>query len=77
MRPREKVIRYQVHAKRRMHRRGITVEQVERAIREPDAIRPAKRPEAKRYDKRLSSRRRVTVIVEEDARAFWVITAWK
>ncbi|MHC4698695.1 MAG: DUF4258 domain-containing protein [Planctomycetota bacterium] len=77
MDPREKVIRYQVHAKHRMRRRGVTTEQVELAIRQPDAARPAKRPGATRFEKRLSARRRVIVIAEEDSRSFWVITAWK
>ena len=72
----DKPIRYHVHAKRRMRRRGISEIQVERAIREPDVVRPARRQGAQRFEKRLSKRRRLTVIAEVEKRETWVITAW-
>ncbi len=77
MHPRDKAIRYQIHAKRRMSRRGISKEQVEQVLLQPDSTRPAKRPGAKRFEKVFSSRRRITVIAEEDTRSFWVISTWR
>lgn len=77
MHPRDKVVRYHVHAKRRMRRRGITKEQVEATIRRPSAIQPAQRKGAKRFERKLSARKQMNVIAEEGSREFWIITAWK
>lgn len=76
MQRRDKIIRYHVHARRRMNKRGIDDRQVEEAIYHPDAVRPAKRDGARRYEKKLSKRRRVRVIAEETDSEIWVITAW-
>ena len=76
MRPRDKVIRYQVHAKQRMRGRGITEGQVEQTIRKPDRTASARRPGATRFERRLSTRRTIVVVAEKHAMSFWVITAW-
>ena len=77
MNPRDKVIRYQAHAMRRMQKRGITQGQVEQTIRKPDRKGPAKRPGATRFERKASKRRKTIVIAEEHDTSFWVITAWK
>lgn len=77
MRPRDKIIRYQEHALGRMSERGISKKQVEQTIWFPDCVRTANRPGAKRFEKKFSPRRRITVIAEEFEREFWVISAFK
>ena len=77
MKRRDKTIRYQAHARRQMRRRGISVEQVERCVRKPDAERPARRSGAKRLEKKLSARTRVVVIAEEGSTEVWIVTAFK
>ena len=72
----DKRIRYQEHAERRLAERGVSKEHVARALRQPDAERPAKREDAKRYEKAISKKRRVVVIAEERATEFWVISTW-
>ena len=76
MKRRDKHVRFQVHAIRRMRRRGIDESQVMAAITHPDTVRSAKRAGALRFEKRLSPRRRLAVIAEEDASSIWVITAF-
>jgi len=77
MHPRDKTIRYEVHAIHRMRRRGINETQVEQTIREPTSVRSAKRPGAKRFERKISARKRLVVIAEESNDSYWVITAWK
>ena len=77
MHPCDKIIRYQEHALGRMNERGISKEQVEQTIWFHDCVRNAKRPGAKRFEKRFSPRRRITVIAEEFAREFWVVSAFR
>ena len=72
----DKIIRYQAHALRRMAQRGVTSTHVASALRNPDAERPAKRKDARRFEKVISKRRRVVVIASESASDFWVISAW-
>lgn len=60
-----------------MAERGISKEQVTRAIRHPDKQGPAKRADATRFEKKLSPKKRLIVIAEEHVREFWVITAWR
>lgn len=77
MHPRDKIIRYQEHALGRMSERGISKEQVEQTIWFHDRVRNANRLGAKRFEKKFSPRRRITVIAEEFEREFWVISAFK
>jgi hypothetical protein len=76
MRWAEKPIRYETHARHRMASRGISQEQAEYVIRSSKQKRPAKRPGAIRIEKRLSARRRLIVIVEEEDTFIRVITAY-
>jgi hypothetical protein len=76
MRRGEKPIRYQPHALRNFQRRGIDKTQVERVIRRPDVQRHARRKGAIRLEGKLSPRRRLAVILEEDATGVFVITAF-
>jgi len=72
-----KAIRFQIHAKRRMAQRGVSEEQVRRVIRDPDQIRPAKRNYAIRLEKKLSKRKRLCVIADDQGRnTTWVISAF-
>ena len=75
MRSQEKVIRYQIHALRRMKRRGINSDQVERAVRK-GRKGPAKRPNSDKFELKMSKRKTMVVIAEEDDRSIWVVTAW-
>ena len=76
MRRDEKAIRYTDHARRRMAQRGITQQQVEAALARPDAVRPADTPDARQFEKRLSKRRRITIVAVETSDAFRVVTLW-
>lgn len=77
MRSKDKTIRYQDHALARMEERGISKEQVEKTIRLHDRIRPARRPGAKRFEKKFSPKTTVKVIADETDREFWVVSAFK
>jgi arginine repressor len=72
----EKRIRYQEHALQRLAERGISKDQVSRTLREPDAVRTAKRMGARRFEKAMSKRNRLVVIAEETANEFMVISTW-
>jgi len=74
---RDKTIRYQTHAIRRLNQRGISYEQIEQTIKSADAVRKAKRKGTKRFEKKLSKRTRITVIAEEHASEIWVISVWR
>ena len=76
MRSREKAIRYLDHALTRMQERGISKQHVEKAVRAPDQVREAKNKGARRFEKKISSRRRIAVIAGESDREFEVITAF-
>jgi hypothetical protein len=76
MRAREKPIWFEAHALQRMNQRGISRQQVESAVRNPDVQRPARRPGAIRLERRLSSSRRINVIVEEEKTFIRVVTVW-
>ena len=77
MKRRDKDIRYTVYAKDRMRSRSPTLDQVRQVIMEPDAIRPADKPDRKRYEKQMSKRKKIIVIAKERSREFEVITAWQ
>ncbi len=76
MKRRDKTIRYTPYAKDRMRSRGITEQQARRVVRDYDVIRPAHRPNRRRYEKKFSKKKRITVIAEERARSFLVVSAW-
>ncbi len=59
-----------------MKDKGIEKELVVRAIREPSRICRSKLPRRMRFEKDLSSGRRLVVVVEESAASLLVITAW-
>jgi hypothetical protein len=76
MKPADKFIQYDPHARRRLAQRGVTESQVAQTLRGPESVRPAKRPDAKRFEKAISRRRRLAVIAIEESSLFWVISAW-
>jgi hypothetical protein len=59
-----------------MNRRGVSQEQVEAIVDRPDCARKAKRPGARKLEKRLSTRRRLAVIIEEADGYVRVVTAY-
>ena len=76
MRREDKWIRYvEPHGLSRIHQRDISRDQVSKAIRRPDVVRRAKR-QRRQYEKELSRKRRLAVIVEEESDTIWVITAF-
>jgi hypothetical protein len=72
----DKPIRYHAHAWQRMMERGVSRELIESVVERPDTSRPARRPGAKRWEKRFSKQRRLAIIAEESATEIWVITAF-
>lgn len=75
MRSGDKLIRYQIHALRRMHRRGVNKDRVERAIRDGKKGK-AKRPNSVKFMLKISKKRTIIVIAEEYERFISVVTAW-
>ena len=71
-----RIVRYEVHALRRMQQRGISKEQVAQVLRRPQANRSARREGAKRLERRLSAKRRLAVIVEETDRFIRIVSAF-
>jgi len=59
-----------------MRRRGISKEQVERAIRNGKKGK-AKRPNSVKFTLRISAKTTIVVITEELERAIWAVTAWR
>jgi hypothetical protein len=76
MKRRSSLVRYEVHALRRMEQRGITRSQVNQVLRHPQKTRPAQRPGAKRLEAKLRGNRWLTVIVEETDEFCRVVTAF-
>lgn len=76
MRGTDKPLRFEVHAEERMRERGVSATQIERTLRSPDKERQARRPGARRYEKAISSRRRLAVIAEPGQDFVTVITVW-
>jgi hypothetical protein len=76
MKPADKFIQYDPHARRRLAQRGVPESQVAQTLRNPDSVRPAKRPDAKRFEKAISRQRRLAVIAVEESASFWVISVW-
>lgn len=73
---RDKIIRYDIHARQRMNQRGISAEQVEKVVMEPDVRRPARRADATRFENRFSAGSRLGVIAAEREREIRIITAF-
>ena len=69
-------LRYEPHALRRMRQRGVSHEQVERTVGSPDAVRPAKRLGAKRFEKVISRRKRLAVIAAVTGREIRIVSVW-
>jgi hypothetical protein len=77
MRREDKWVRYlERHGLARIYARGISRQQVEVVLRRPDAIRRAKISAYKRFEKRISRRRRLAVIAEETSDSLIVITSF-
>ncbi|MBN1512873.1 MAG: DUF4258 domain-containing protein [Phycisphaerae bacterium] len=76
MKRKEKPIRYEKHALKRMGERSVSTDQVERAVRSPDGERVARREGATRLEKRFSARRRLVVIIEEEHSFVRVVTTF-
>ncbi len=76
MRRAEKPLRYGEHARERMRQRSISEKQVEQAVYYPQVIRPARRRGAGRFEKQLSTRRRLAVIAEERTDLITIISAF-
>lgn len=64
------------HAVMQMRVRGISLEQIEETLRNPDTIGKAKLKGAKRIEKKISSRRRLAVIIVVERRFIRIITAF-
>ena len=77
MKRKDKPIRYEVHARRRMAQRGIDEDQVVQTTKNPDQRGPARRSGAEKLTKKFSKTRRLIVIVEEEPTCIWVVTAYK
>lgn len=71
-----KPLQFEAHALLRMQGRGISEDQIERAVRSPDVSRPARREGCRRLEKRFSRRRRLAVIVEPTRGFIRVISAF-
>ena len=76
MKRRDKAIFYEPHARRRMQQRGVSEQQVSQTVRNPDTRRPARRDDARRFEKALSSKRRLVVIARETDSSFTVISTF-
>ena len=71
-----KKLLYETHAVMRMRQRSISEDQVEEAILSPDHTRKARRRGARRVEKRISTRRRLAVIIEEAPDFIRILTAF-
>ena len=72
----DKVIRFQIHALRRMKKRGVSREQAERTIRK-GAKGKAKRHNSVKFSLKISKKTTIVVIAEEGIGEIWVVTAWR
>lgn len=77
MKREDKPIRYEAHAHKRLKMRGITEDQVKATIRKPTSSGKARRKGALKLTKKLSPKRSITVIIEEEARFIRVVAAYK
>ncbi len=72
----DKPLRYETHALKRMQDRGVSREQVTKTVRRPSTNRLARREGAKRLERKLSKRKRLAVIVEEEKDFIRVVSAF-
>jgi hypothetical protein len=72
----DKPIRYHPHAEMRLQQRSVDKPQIAETLRNPNAERPARRADAKRFEKALSPRRRLAVIAIESSDSFLVLSAF-
>ena len=73
---RAKEIRFDTHALRRMQQRAVSRDQIEACVTKPDLMRPARSVGARRFEKQLSRKKRLAVVIEEHDAYIRVITAW-
>lgn len=73
---RDKPLRFSDHARLRMGQRGVSERDVEQAVRRASKVRPARRPDAKRFELQVSKSRRIVVIAAERPRWFWIVSVW-
>ena len=76
MRRSEKAIRYRPHAEERMEDRNVSRQHVRSTLTDPSAQRPARIEGAIRFERPISSRKRLAVIALEDSTSFTVITVF-
>ena len=72
----DKGVRYRKHAQDRMRERHVSPADVVRTLSSPDAVRSAQSKKARRFEKVLSTGRRLTVIAEDTPLQFWVVTVF-
>ena len=76
MRRSDKPILYLPHADQMIQRRGISKTLTTMTVRNSDTERPARRADARRFEKKLSRRRRLVVIAVEHRSHLLIITAF-
>jgi len=76
MKGRDTPLQFEQHAAWRMRKRGVSPEQVVETVYRPDAVRPARRPGAQRYEKAFSARRRLAAIAEREEAFLRIVSAW-
>ena len=76
MRREDKWIRFTEHAIADMYERDISREQVKAVLKHPDQVRRARSRGRLRFEKRVSRRKRLVVIVQETSDTLWVISVF-
>ena len=65
MKRRDKPIFYPDEVLRKMQNRGVSTQQVQKVVRNPDGQNSARNPAYIVLEKRISARRRLAVVIEE------------
>ena len=76
MKRHEKPVELTRYARHRMDSRGISRQQVRTAVHHPDRIRKAKSPGLRLYERKISTRRRLVVIADEQPTVIRIINAY-
>jgi hypothetical protein len=76
MQRRNKPIHFDDHAIQRMQQRGVSRDQVLKAVRDPHRSRTPKRAGARRFERKFSSKRRLAVIADETSSQIIVISVF-